>query len=124
VNVQVNSHDLLRMLAMIPVAPSQMGAEDFTAFINLAGASSAAIADDNVTITMIRVASSQSIFKSEYYNPPVGKVETIKQIRTFTGLGLKEAKDISDGVWTPVHLSQATFKQLQAATPKVEYEIK
>lgn len=125
-NVQVNSHDLLRMLAMIPVAPNQMDAMDFTAFVALAGAASASVTETAITISMIRV-TDQSVFQSKdngYTPAKIGKVQTIKSIREVIGLSLKEAKDLSDGVWTTVNMNVLQFKQLKDATPGVSYETK
>jgi ribosomal protein L7/L12 len=123
----VNSQELLRILAMVPVAPSQMAAEDFLAFVHLAGAAAPGVTETMVTITQLRVAD-QSVFGyptgDANEKPKAGKVHTIKEIRNLTGLGLKEAKDITDGIWTSVMLSQHDLKKLQAVTPLVTYEWK
>jgi large subunit ribosomal protein L7/L12 len=54
------------------------------------------------------------------------KVETIKVVRSITGLGLKEAKELVDGAPKPVKEgvnkaeSEDIVKQLEAAGAKVE----
>ena len=122
---EVDSHDILRILAMLPVAPNQMDAQDFLAFVNLAGAASNAEKGKSAVITMMRVSSPQSIFHGTTEFPAgVGKVQTIKEIRAATGLGLKEAKDMSDGLWVAVNITMEQFDNLQKATPKVQYEVK
>jgi len=56
------------------------------------------------------------------------KIQVIKEVRALTGLGLKEAKDLVDGVPKPVKEgmskedAEAAKKQLEAAGATVEFK--
>ena len=79
-----------------------------------AGADSAAAASEKTEFTVVLAAAGEK------------KVETIKVVRSITGLGLKEAKELVDGAPKPIKEgvnkaeSDDIVKQLETAGAKVE----
>ena len=78
------------------------------------GAEQATAAAEKTEFTVVLAAAGEK------------KVETIKVVRSITGLGLKEAKELVDGAPKPVKEginkaeSEDVVKQLEAAGAKVE----
>ena len=79
-----------------------------------AGADSAAAGSEKTEFTVVLAAAGEK------------KVETIKVVRSITGLGLKEAKELVDGAPKPIKEgvnkaeSDDIVKQLETAGAKVE----
>lgn len=90
------------------------------------GVSAAAPAAAAATAAAAPVAEEQTEFTPVLVSFGEKKIEVIKVVRTITGLGLKEAKDLVDNVPKPVKENiskdeaETIKKQLEDAGAKVE----
>jgi ribosomal protein L7/L12 len=126
VRASVKVNDLYRILALVQTAPSAMTPEDFAAFVGICGEIKNAEESEPLhpaTCKSLRV--SPDVF-GIHYSPTTSKfnkVMVIKAIRNTTGLSLKDAKDMSEGIWQSVSLTAEQIEALQKETPGVLYEV-